>query len=467
MFGMKRIIFVLTTLFLISNIVYAQDFSINLNIKPQYLAGRTDYVTVKINNPLPEDWFVISLIGPEKWIYTETSLLRVPSAGSNEFRIVVQPPKDVVPPPYPYQYFLKVKRVSTDSVLEKSILIKIVQTTSAILKDVSLSCETCLDKVSISGRVYNVGSKTLDLSVVIKVGEIRKTISIGKLHPFENKPFETTISLQNMEPKDYEVIINLIDKTGKIFYQESKTFKIPVIENVIYDKDVSITPFGSIVTLKAVNKGNVVSEAELKTEPQKWYSFISGPTPTAMALGRYFWRINLRPNESIRITYSEIYWPTYVIIIAAVLAILIFYWQSLGVVFRKNVIGSKVLRSDKEISVSLHLKNRKSEINRVTVRDIVPPNFSVISKFETVKPVIRKVANGIELVWKIGSLKPYEERVLHYTIKPMVDFATKVHLPPAVLKAFRKKNWFSRYSNRVSLRPEGEKQVIKVKVSKK
>jgi hypothetical protein len=467
MFGMKKIILLIGVLFLITNIAYAQDFSVDLDIKQEYLAGQTGYVIGKINNPLPEDWFVISLIGPERWVFAETSLLRVPSRGSNEFRIVIQPPKDVVPPSYPYQYFLKITRVTTNSELEKGLLINVVQTTSAILKDVSLSCESCLDGVSVSGTVYNVGSKTLDLSLVIKIGDKQKTVYIGRLHPFESKPFEIEFSLENMEPKTYDVLINLIDVTGKVFYKEVKSFEIPTIENVIYDKDISTTPFGSIITLKAINKGNTISNIEFKTEPQKWYSFISGPTPSGMVLGRYFWRTVLKPNESVSITYSEIYWPTYVIIIAAVLAVLIFYWQSLSIDFTKTVIGRRTIRADKEISISLHVKNKKGEIKRVTIRDVVPPNFSVISKFETVKPVIRKVANGIELIWKVGNLRPYEERVLHYTIKPIIDLPTKIRLPSAVLKALRRKNWISKYSNRVVLHPEVEKQVVRVKVSSK
>jgi hypothetical protein len=182
--------------------------------------------------------------------------------------------------------------------------------------------------------------------------------------------------------------------------------------------------------------------------------------------GYYFWRTSLQPNESISVSYSEIYWPTYVLIIAVVGALMFVYWQSTAFTFSKNIIGKTRFKSGKDISVSLNLKSRRKGIDRVAIRDVVPSNFSIVSKFETVKPLIRKIANGVELIWKLGGLNPNEERVLHYTIRPDAEFSKKVNLPSALAKATNEKGLTLKHSNKVSLYPEKETtKIVTVKVA--
>jgi len=454
---------------LLLQIALASDFSINFDKSPDYpfYATKTDYIKLTINNQLAEDWFSISVIGvPQEWLTADISLLKVPSMGSNSISIEVKPSRDAIP--NIYQYFLKVTRVTSREDIEKTLLINIVQITSAILKDVSLNCETCLDKVDVSGKVINVGSRTLDVSLVLKYGDEQKTVALGKLDVGERKEFQTTLDLKDMEPMNYEVKITLIDVNGNNLYEEVASFTIPVVENIIYDEDVSSTPFGSLITVTATNKGNVVAEADLmSSSPKNWYSFVSGPTPSGMMTGYYIWKKTLMPNESTSLKYTEIYWPTYVLIIAVVLAIALIYWQSGAITFNKNVIGKSKFKFGKDISISLHLRSKRKPVDKAAVRDIIPPNFSVVSDFETVKPLIRKVANGIELLWRLGSLKPNEERVLHYTIRPNIEASRKVNLPSAMAKASSGRGIVLKRSNKISLHPEKEEtKIVQVKVSK-
>jgi len=467
MCGMRKLVLSFLIAFFISvQLVIAQDFSIDLKMDEYYLAGRTAEIELTINNPiLREEWFTISVVGfPQEWVTAEESLLRISPGGSGLVKIFVKPPKDVAP--FIYQYFLKVTRVSTGSEVEKELLLDIRQVTSAIIKDLELSCEECLGEVVVSGTILNVGSRTLDLTLIAKAGNQQKTIYIGKLDVLEKMSFETTFSLKDWLPGDYSFDLNLIDDVGNSYYTESKMFKIPVIESVVYDKDVSTTPFGSLVTLKASNEGNAVSDVELKSEPEGWYSVFSGPSPTGVISGQFLWKTSLMPNENANITYSEIYWPTYVVVIIVVLVTVLFIWQSTKFILRKNIFAKR-FKKGREFSVSLHVKNRRREIRRAVVRDIVPTGFSIVDKFETVKPLMRKVARGVELIWKIGDLKSHEERVLHYTIKPMVEAVRKVHLPSAIMKAVHHRRIHLRRSNRVALHPEEEElKFVPVKVTK-
>lgn len=462
----KLVLSFLIAFFISIQLVIAQDFSIDLKMDEYYLAGRTGEIELTINNLiLREEWFTISVVGfPQEWVTAEESLLRISPGGSGLVKIFVKPPKDVKPDIY--QYFLKVTRVSTGSDFEKELLLDIRQVTSAIIKDLELSCGECLEEVTASGTILNVGSRILDLTLIAKIRNQQKTIYIGKLDMLETRLFETTFSLEDLLPGDYSFDFNLIDASGNSYYTDSKIFKIPVIENVIYDEDVSTTPFGSIVTLKASNEGNAISDAELKSEPEGWYSVFSGPSPTGIIGGQFLWKTSLMPHESASITYSEIYWPTYVIVIIVVFVIVLFIWQSTKFILKKNIFA-KTFKRGRHISVSLHIKNRRREIRRAVVRDLVPAGFSVVDKFETVKPLMRKVARGVELIWKIGDLKAHEERVLHYTIKPMIEAVRRVHLPSALMRAVHQRRIHSKRSNRVVLHPEKmEFTEVSVKVTK-
>lgn len=467
---MKKLLISFLVIFtLLLQVAFAADFTVNIDKKTDYpfYATKTDYITLTINNPSQEDWFTLSLIGvPREWVNIEENIVKIPSMGSSSVKIEVIPDKVAIP--NIYQYFLKVTRVSSGDVVEKTLLLNIVQITSAILKDVSLSCKTCLDKVDISGTVINVGSRNLDMSLVLKYADQEKTVALGNLDYSEKRDFQTTLDLKDMEPKDYDVDIILIDSNGKVLYMESGSFNIQTVENVVYDKKVSSTPFGSSITVTATNEGNIESEADLMSaSPKNWYSFISGPNPSGMMTGFYVWKASLKPGESTSLSYSEIYWPIYVLIVAAVLAITFVYWQMSAFTFKKNVIGKSSFKFGKDISISLNLKSRRKEIDKVAIRDIIPPNFSVVSKFETVKPLIRKVANGIELLWKVGSLKPNEERVLHYTIRPNIEASKRISLPSALAKAASGKSLAIKHSNKVSLSPEKEEsRVVSVKVAK-
>jgi hypothetical protein len=468
MFLMKKLVLSFLVLSLVlTQVAFAQDFSVNIEPSDlqhrDFFASHVDYINLTINNPTLEDWFTIVVFGfPEDWVVAQDSLLRVPSYGSNSVLIEVKPARDAIP--QEKEYLLKVTRTSTGSVLEKGLRINVKQVTSAILRDIFLSCETCSDELIVSGDAYNVGSKLLtNLAVVVKVGNQQKTFPINRLGVLESKDFALSFSLEDMSPGEHDVDFNLVDDVGLSFYKDTKTFNIPTFQNIVYDKEVSTTPFGSSVTVTATNTGNIVSQADLESvSPEGWYYLISGPDPTGMMLGgNYYWQVSLAPKESRSITYSEIYWPTYVLIISAVVIAVFIYWQSTALVFSKRLIR----KPGKEISVALHLKSKKKGVSNVRVKDTVPSEFSIVNKFESIKPMMRKVANGIELNWNLGKLTPHEERVLHYTVKPAKELVRKTKLPSAKAKGVRKKAPIYKRSNRVAVHPKkGAKNIVTVAV---
>jgi hypothetical protein len=83
----------------------------------------------------------------------------------------------------------------------------------------------------------------------------------------------------------------------------------------------------------------------------------------------------------------------------------------------------------------LEVRNRtRHEIKDVLIRDFVPSIATVVEKFDTLRPTLRKVAGGTELVWRLDSIGPLEERVLAYRVKPSVDIIGTLKLPKALMR---------------------------------
>jgi hypothetical protein len=53
-------------------------------------------------------------------------------------------------------------------------------------------------------------------------------------------------------------------------------------------------------------------------------------------------------------------------------------------------------------------------------------------EIESTKPVIRRLEQGTELIWKLGEMKPREERILQYKVRSLVHGSLK--MPGAHLK---------------------------------
>ena len=210
---MKRLAVSFLMIFLLTiSAVYASDFTISTDKTTDYpfYATHTDYITVTINNPLQEDWFTVTALGvPTDWVTAEQSIVKIPAMSSGMVRLVVSPSKDARP--NIYKYFLKVTRLSTGSVQQEELLINVVQVTSAIVKDLSLSCRSCMGSVNVSGTVINVGSKPLTLSLAFNYGDRQNGFDVGTLAVDGERDFDKALDLEGMSPGTYSVDVSLID----------------------------------------------------------------------------------------------------------------------------------------------------------------------------------------------------------------------------------------------------------------
>jgi hypothetical protein len=103
------------------------------------------------------------------------------------------------------------------------------------------------------------------------------------------------------------------------------------------------------------------------------------------------------------------------------------------------------LAKEEEVTISLHVKNKSRKLlNSVTVKDFVPAIATVIKEFGTIEPTIKMKPTGTELTWQVKDIRPREERVLTYKIKPVIEILGSLKLPKAHLVYETKKGRIKR-----------------------
>jgi len=161
----------------------------------------------------------------------------------------------------------------------------------------------------------------------------------------------------------------------------------------------------------------------------------------------YSWLISsLAPGETYKISYDISTWNAVLIVIVLIITVVyVFnYVFTISVVKRHAHFGP--ITKEREITVMLEIRNRtRNEIRDVLVRDFVPAVAMVVERFDTLRPMLRKAAGGTEVVWKIDSLGPGDERVLTYRIKPVVDIVGVLKLPKAYVRFLDRKKEVKRF----------------------
>jgi len=239
--------------------------------------------------------------------------------------------------------------------------------------------------------------------------------------------------------------IEVVLKTNINKFLDSWTtqMRLSEVSNLVLRKSVIYTPFVQLKTIKIKNEGNMVESNFSVTEPvsefiSKFFYPIDTPTTVRDVEGKivYSWVVeNLEPGAETEIKYEIRFISIW--ISGITLALLIFF--AFSYVYRprikKSVRFLGPLKRGKELVVLLELRNSTiHEITNVVIRDSISPIASLLEKFDTMAPTIKKSEAETVLTWKMKSLKPLEERVLTYRIKPKVEIIGSMRLPRATME---------------------------------
>jgi hypothetical protein len=465
---LKALLFSSLLIFLVFNGCFAAE-EVSLSLSTKILTvytGETKSVDITIkNNQAVKDSFSISIFPPYRYGIIpslERYSLTLEPGESKTVKIYFEIPECAEETSI--SFALTVKSTKNENVSDsENLILETIRKFGVCIHEVKLNKqalepgESLILDVSLKNPSENPSqpvslhiSLLLDKEIVGKFDDYIETIE-GK----SSKTISHIFPIGKYQaPGSYDVEILLKDKYGTIVSQKKLQFKVLTInasERLNYLPLTKTTKYGILVQtieITVKNEGNVptgslyISEA-IPTFMKVFFFPKKEPMMEEPKDNRiiYTWAVpSLNPGESYTITYEISTWNA--VLIAVVLVVIIAYAFvsifSVSIEKKHKAIGP--ITKEREITIMLEVKNRsRNEIRDVIVRDFVPGIATVIEKFDTLRPTLRKIANGTELVWKINSLAPGDERILTYRIKPIVDIVGTLKLPKAYLKFMDKK----------------------------
>lgn len=290
----------------------------------------------------------------------------------------------------------------------------------------------------------------LDREVVERFEDYIETIE-GKgtkliTHTFELNKYQ--------KPGIYSIQVSLKDKYGMVVAEKKAQFNVLTInasERLNYlpiTKTIKYGLLAQTIELTVKNEGNVPTTSIFISESIPLFMKVfffpkKEPIKEEVKENRvvYSWQVPpLMPGDSFSIVYEISTWNAVLIAVVLIVVASYTFIQAFNIKIVKRPTSKGPITKEKEITIMLEVKNRsRHEIKDVIVRDFVPGIARVVEKFDTIRPSLRKIANGTELVWKFDSLVPGDERILTYRIKPIVDVIGSLKLPKAYLKFIDKK----------------------------
>ncbi len=441
-------------LFLSAYPAFASDFSLSFPGLDQIFAGDMGVYDLVIENNGDGAWFTVSVF-PSQWISQEAANVFIDGSKSAAIKFYFSPPEDAKA--FSYRYVVKVENVGTKEIEEKTFLLDVLQKrTAAVLKGSQISCIECDGEAILEMDVENIGTANIrDVVLFLTIGEQKVEVGQSDLPRGERYVFSASAFVNDYKPGEYPVKGELYGNR-LLLGTVDKTITVPVKKDIKVEKLVTPSLFGAEVVLRATNTGNAPDNAAINDVPTGgWWASYSGPEPDQKGAD-WTWFATLQPGQSTELKYTQFYWPVPLAGVGALALAGLGYLQMTALVVRKGVRR----KQGDDYSVTLHILNRGGPVEGTVVRDVVPHGFLSLQGFETAKPVVRKIGEGTELLWRIGTLRRGEERVLHYTIRA----SRKESLASAVVRGNRGSSSIVRRSNGIDMPYPQSPESLKLKV---
>jgi hypothetical protein len=302
------------------------------------------------------------------------------------------------------------------------------------------------DVVAITTKITNIGEKysdqlNVETDIIFEKNAIKRfdnSIVVAKKSTGVIK--NNFIVDKYAEPGTYYIESILKDVYNRKINSMTATFKV---EEVLSQPKINKTVVYGILSSKTIvtvrNDNNVVMPdfyvVEAMPDYMKTIFYPVTKSTEEKNIGTnvmYFWLVSgLKPGEERVLSYEfrvQNIIAVAVVIIAGVFFIFTYVYK-LELIKRYKHVGSG---AERETIISLDVRNGSSrEMKDIYVRDFVPSIAKVVERFETLKPTVKKSEGGTELLWKLESLKPREERVITYRIKPVLEVRGAINLPNA------------------------------------
>jgi hypothetical protein len=447
---------------LLSSLSLAQDLKVTIsNNNIVAYSNETQAVEINIfNNQDFADKFSITVFPTQSpdgiTVILGDYVLTVPSRSNATTKLYINVPE--CPEEVNRIFTINVKSITDDTLIEsKSISLNPIRKYQVCLSDLTLDKYLINpgDAITIRTSITNPTS-TPSMPLNLRTNILRNKDVIESFDErIESVLSKSTQKVERVYSFNkyiaygfYTIEVVLKDSFNRVISSKKTDLRVVAAENVTFEKTSKWGLMGQTIVIKVKNEGNNVSREILVTEAVPLFLkpfFFPKIEPKSETVKEnrivYTWVVDsLQAGEEKTIIYEINLTSAWVIVL--ILAILVFF--AFKYVFTLSLIKKhkyiRPLTKEREISIFLEARNRTRHlIKDLYIRDFVPSIATVVEKFDTLRPVMRKTAGGTELVWKLNFLRPGEERVITYRIKPVIEIAGTLKLPNAHMRYESKK----------------------------
>ena len=444
--SMKRILFAaLLSVIILS--VSANSLPIDLSVKPSsadvFVDSYRKYdITIK-NNQNFKDGIVLIVDGQYfEWSSLRNYYVEIEPNSTFETGINIYPQKEGK-----FVYYITAMSLKTELKDSATIYVKSLLPGKVYLK--GFSAELFGDSLRM---VVNLSSREVEqayVSFAIKDKDWQNVFEGSFSQSIQGEQqLVNEFKLPDLLAGDYLITVVV----NKNLTAEDKFTIEPVKTMVETEKFVS-NPFLKEYQITVENKGNVIDTYTVKRTAARteWVSYSVQPSRKYPSEDKmiYEWDLkSMNPKQTATVVFRIEYWPVYIIGIVVASAIVIIVGFVISRASRPKIV-KVVKKKDGEFLVINEVKGPLFyPVTDVLIRDTVPPMAKVLRKFHGMEPVVRETEEGTELVWKIDDLKPKDERIFTYMIKPVIGAHLK--MPKSYVRFRTKSNKkFRVYSDHV------------------
>lgn len=399
-------------------------------------------LTMENGRNVDDDFYLFVTGTPAFWVNVDTSYLVMPAMTNRTLNLFFYP--NDMPGVYDYTVFLQ-SRSSPNLKVGQDIQLTVLGVGGDNVELVDHDIHKGSDSVDIRIKLSSFSEKvvTIDYVIASERGKIVATDTRSYTVRGE-KGITHSIPIQpDIVAGEYTIRVK-VKGTG---IELSSSFDVEPVHRIVKREDDTSTPLYHEMTITVSNEGNVIEEdyAVKSSIPTGYLSFSRQPAECGDDWCE--WLVSkLNPEESMQIIYRIEYWPLIlegVVIAALLVSFFIIGWNKAT---RPKLIKRLEKGEGGGYTTVLEIKNAGKKITNVVIRDEVSPLFEVKGKFETIKPAIKQTEDGTEMVWSLGAIEPKDHRIIHYSIKPVVNGHLK--MPRAYMRYVSKGNKRSKVTSK-------------------
>lgn len=412
------------------------QISVEPNTTSTYTNELVTYnLTIK-NNQEDRDNFQIFVSGKHmEWFFPRVILKPIDANSSETVKLNFYPLGDDVGE---FIYNIYVSSQSKPEIKDMTT-IKLITLPDLVIKD--FSAEKAGNELNIE---LELDGKKQDVDVFFYIkdstGKNLVTDSVKETFSDNIKISRKIVLLEKMIAGSYIVSVSVKSNLLKTELTDEAVFAVEPIHNVVETTERVVTPLYEEITVFIENQGNLVERdysIYQKTPSNFLTGFITKPSDCYQEMGSTVCKYvvgDIAPDEKKEISYRIEYWPMFmqyalVIIVVALIIVASFFRAAKPTIKKKHI-----RKGANRYNMFLEIKNPfLHNLNNVIVRDWVSPLATVMQReFETVKPIMRRSEAGTELIWKLGDVKPNENRILNYKLKTHVE--GNIKMPRAYMR---------------------------------